>query len=636
MKSNNKFLYSSNGTQEMELPKVESDIMEYGSLEYSDESIYYRLNEEEVIKTLRQGSLNRKELNGFLDKVYQRTFIDKISKEFKNLTKTEELDEPRTELMTYDYGKIILEKLIIDFDRNLYQDITKMKKTEKKNLQESIKSTFYTGNILSLINSVASVLLRSKQKKKLIITSEKNINFWNMFLEKQKSVNVIRDRASHKLYNYEDLEKKYITVVTHEYLSSQEYKETWSSYLNNKLNLKECFNNQKMEIKMNQLWDVIKSPNLGLVNWSFVVIDNEPINEYLNHNNFKTIMDQIDGKKKMLIVDQHWEQKHTDEDYYKIYKLMTRRRGFWSGKKLSNFLFNYKFMLSCMPMRSIGILEMSKDESKIFNYYLKEFYSATENHRDSQLYLEFSKKVDRMINTNKFESQSSYVRNKANNFIKNQELDKNKEDYECVICAEALSTKSAIITECGHIYHLRCLLKSLKNNNQCPMCRHRLNMDRVFPLINKNKKAQRQLENYLIKSKKNHILIGDNLNIENENIQLTNLGKLNKDQQNKFIKKYNKEITGYTRYNIILNIQDRHLINKLKGYDAIIFTETYDLIKQGTNEVSFLGLGDSSCLKKNIEIMYLCYDTSIEKEIIKLSDRNINEIKVENIKEYLN
>ena len=43
---------------------------------------------------------------------------------------------------------------------------------------------------------------------------------------------------------------------------------------------------------------------------------------------------------------------------------------------------------------------------------------------------------------------------------------------ECAICMEELdSVKNFAKTSCGHSFCLSCLVKSLKNNNTCPMCR---------------------------------------------------------------------------------------------------------------------------------------------------------------------
>ena len=43
---------------------------------------------------------------------------------------------------------------------------------------------------------------------------------------------------------------------------------------------------------------------------------------------------------------------------------------------------------------------------------------------------------------------------------------------ECAICMEELdNVKNFAKTNCGHSFCLSCLVKALKNNNTCPMCR---------------------------------------------------------------------------------------------------------------------------------------------------------------------
>jgi hypothetical protein len=58
----------------------------------------------------------------------------------------------------------------------------------------------------------------------------------------------------------------------------------------------------------------------------------------------------------------------------------------------------------------------------------------------------------------------------------NEEAEKKelkKEHYEeCVICMEVLDTnKNFAKTACEHSFCLTCLVKSLKHNNTCPLCR---------------------------------------------------------------------------------------------------------------------------------------------------------------------
>ncbi|ESR52784.1 hypothetical protein CICLE_v10023541mg [Citrus x clementina] len=45
----------------------------------------------------------------------------------------------------------------------------------------------------------------------------------------------------------------------------------------------------------------------------------------------------------------------------------------------------------------------------------------------------------------------------------------------CAICLEEFSVGSeACCVGCSHMYHDDCIVRWLKNNNSCPLCRHRL------------------------------------------------------------------------------------------------------------------------------------------------------------------
>ena len=54
------------------------------------------------------------------------------------------------------------------------------------------------------------------------------------------------------------------------------------------------------------------------------------------------------------------------------------------------------------------------------------------------------------------------------------------EEHTCCVCLDAVCDKNMDMTRtsCGHVFHLSCLLKSLKMKNTCPMCRWELEISR--------------------------------------------------------------------------------------------------------------------------------------------------------------
>lgn len=44
-------------------------------------------------------------------------------------------------------------------------------------------------------------------------------------------------------------------------------------------------------------------------------------------------------------------------------------------------------------------------------------------------------------------------------------------DNDCPICYDILTVNNVAVTQCGHAFHLGCLLESLKRKHECPMCR---------------------------------------------------------------------------------------------------------------------------------------------------------------------
>lgn len=59
------------------------------------------------------------------------------------------------------------------------------------------------------------------------------------------------------------------------------------------------------------------------------------------------------------------------------------------------------------------------------------------------------------------------------------------ESHTCSVCLEELSTTNTNMTKtnCGHVFHLSCLLKSLNTKNKCPMCRSDLEDPRPVPPV---------------------------------------------------------------------------------------------------------------------------------------------------------
>jgi hypothetical protein len=58
-------------------------------------------------------------------------------------------------------------------------------------------------------------------------------------------------------------------------------------------------------------------------------------------------------------------------------------------------------------------------------------------------------------------------------------LSRIENNNECPICMEVIGDKNKAITECGHTFCLKCLLKSAGKKNNCPLCREKLIEDKI-------------------------------------------------------------------------------------------------------------------------------------------------------------
>jgi len=45
---------------------------------------------------------------------------------------------------------------------------------------------------------------------------------------------------------------------------------------------------------------------------------------------------------------------------------------------------------------------------------------------------------------------------------------------DCAICLDPIAMVNVTVTTCGHTFHSSCVFKSLKANDNCPLCRHEL------------------------------------------------------------------------------------------------------------------------------------------------------------------
>jgi E3 ubiquitin-protein ligase RNF115/126 len=73
-----------------------------------------------------------------------------------------------------------------------------------------------------------------------------------------------------------------------------------------------------------------------------------------------------------------------------------------------------------------------------------------------------------MKNLKKFEMSEKYCKKNGNKI----------EQPNCAICLSDVQLKEeTILLPCGHMYHCKCILEWLKQNNTCPVCRFEMPTD---------------------------------------------------------------------------------------------------------------------------------------------------------------
>lgn len=87
-------------------------------------------------------------------------------------------------------------------------------------------------------------------------------------------------------------------------------------------------------------------------------------------------------------------------------------------------------------------------------------------------------------------TESRYMLNILNK-INDTTLDEN----ECSICLDIITDGS--VTKCGHIFCTTCIKSSLKYNNSCPMCKHKITLSEIY-VINKKEETIKEPINNII------------------------------------------------------------------------------------------------------------------------------------------
>lgn len=59
------------------------------------------------------------------------------------------------------------------------------------------------------------------------------------------------------------------------------------------------------------------------------------------------------------------------------------------------------------------------------------------------------------------------------------EQQEEEERYECKICMETF--KKPYMTKCGHSFCYECIIRILKKQQNCPICREELSKNDIFP-----------------------------------------------------------------------------------------------------------------------------------------------------------
>lgn len=95
---------------------------------------------------------------------------------------------------------------------------------------------------------------------------------------------------------------------------------------------------------------------------------------------------------------------------------------------------------------------------------------------------ELNERLDEMVEkNNEINEYNNYIEEKLNTYDKakssliNLKVKKYNTCHQCSICDESIMKKEQIFDiECGHIFHIKCLIIWLLSKGSCPNCRNKI------------------------------------------------------------------------------------------------------------------------------------------------------------------
>ena len=144
------------------------------------------------------------------------------------------------------------------------------------------------------------------------------------------------------------------------------------------------------------------------------------------------------------------------------------------NKKTNTIYFNYENPKMFINKKSFDELEREyfrivPRTSKFFRTFQRKYVSPKMVHNEIF--------YDSIISNNICERYHTFCKNKVfSKYIKNLSVikyDKKENEEECSICLDDFKLKEVLYKlPCKHIYHRKCLQKSLKISTRCPTCNH--------------------------------------------------------------------------------------------------------------------------------------------------------------------
>ena len=483
---------------------------------------------------------------------------------------------------------------------NLYADLTKgrfLKGIARKNFRLS-------GGIIIDRNETDWIdyLIRLPKKVEdhndfysnatLIICNPALINIW---IDKIKDLEnltykVIINQKDHCSVTYDIVSNYDFIIVSTIYLLNKNYSKLWQDYqIDSEIPLEEIFEIMRADATDIKKIGTANLPIFSLLKWERLIIDNFCFQKMNSCPKFLEIINSMKSCHRWIQISQLSPLK---DDILNYVSFLINEKDInypiYSSKNNIHILddlvcnINKNNKKSCSKRETISV-QMQSLEQTLHNYYEEVNFLGLASFHDNLLLLN-SKEIGNI------------------NF--NSRL--------CLICFEEREREEMIVTDCQHVFCLKCCLLNIHFNSNCPFCRHSLTIKEISCLKIEEDGKLNILSNLIMNNRGKSVILCNENYIKSITEYLGNKGFKCENS----IGGYKKRLTKINSFN---KSEEKNCF--ILGYNcyqmARSFSNIKNIIYYQLNDVITNSFKTPICNGAEMNEYFLVYKNSFEESKLK-------------------